>query len=133
MSLKALVVEDEILVAVEIEHILMDMGLEVIGIASDSRTAMSIPEKVDIAIVDLNLNDGATGRGVGEFLANEHGATVVYMTANPSQIKEPPRATLGVLPKPASDLALVDTINFAIARHKRLAAEPPKQLVLFNR
>ena len=131
-KMKALVVEDEIFVAIEVEHVLEEMGFDVVGIASDSTTARKLGSAADIAIVDLNLNDGPTGEKLGEHLACEHGVTVIYMTANPSQIQGAPRGTLGILPKPASDEALRAAIGFARAKRAHKAVEPVRHLMLFE-
>src|SRR5687767_8883862 len=100
MPLNILVVEDEIFIAVEIESVVAEMGHHPAGIAADSATALGLAPRADIALVDLNLRDGATGRRLGRTLAEDHGVTVLFMTANPSQLGAGVPGTLGVLPKP---------------------------------
>ncbi len=81
-----MVVEDEIFVATEIEYIVEELGHQPVGIAADTASAFTPCPHADIALVDLNLKDGATGREIGRRLAAQHGLTVLYMTANPSQL-----------------------------------------------
>ena len=131
MKWKVLVVEDEIFVAIEIEHVIEEMGLTPIGIAADERSALSLAEDADVALVDLNLQDGPTGARIGRKLA-QHGVTVVFMTANPSQLGDGVPGTVGVLPKPVTDRDLRATVAYAVARREAAEAVPPARLRLFE-
>ena len=129
-----LIVEDEIFVAIEVESVLKDMGHNPIGIAADSRRAMALSQAAEIALVDLNLHDGPTGIEVGRKLA-ERGVTVVFITANPSQLGDGVPGALGVLAKPVNDNELKSAINYVDAIHRReqpLNMRPPRRLKLFN-
>lgn len=132
MACKVLVVEDEIFVAIEIEHVVEELGHSAVGIAADSRTAMDLACQADIALVDLNLRDGATGPEIGRALADQYGITVLFMTANPSQLGDGVPGTLGVLSKPVGDEELKQAIHYATACHSKTMAEPPKRLHLFS-
>ena len=53
MSAKILIVEDEMLVACEVEVVLTDLGHSVVGIASDLETALALAdEPIDVAPVE---------------------------------------------------------------------------------
>src|SRR6185312_10812964 len=125
---RILVVEDEIFVATEIEHVIEEMGHDPIGIAADQRSALAFASQAEIALVDLNLQDGPTGIDIGRILAQTHGVTVVFMTANPSQLGDGVPGTVGVLGKPATDRELRAVVAYAIARHEASEAEPPARL-----
>lgn len=133
MSCKVLVVEDEIFVATEFESLLFDLGHEPVGIASDSRQALALADQAELAFVDLNLVDGATGVEVGRTLA-ARGITVVYMTANPAQLGSGIPGTVGVIPKPVDNNELRQAVEFAVAVRRRAQAEvqPPRRLRLFG-
>lgn len=133
MSCKVLLVEDEILVAMEFENLLLDLGHEPVGIAADSRQALALANEAEVAFVDLNLIDGPTGAELGRALAG-CGVTVVYMTANPEQLGQGVAGTVGVIAKPADNAELRQVIDYAIAvRHKAEAtARPPRRLKLFS-
>ncbi|WP_417309221.1 response regulator [Devosia sp.] len=133
MSCRVLVVEDEIFVATELESILEDMGHEPIGIAADSRSALELGKQAEIAFVDLNLVDGATGIDVGRKLA-DGGVTVVYMTANPAQLGQGVPGTVGVIPKPVTDSEIKQAVDYAVALFKQQnpAPNPPSRLKLFS-
>jgi DNA-binding response OmpR family regulator len=131
MACNVLVVEDEIFVAAVIEDVVAEMGHKPIGIAADRSTALILGIKADIALVDLNLRDGPTGKGIGEALA-ENGVTVLYMTANPAQLGAGVPGTLGVLPKPVMDDELKDAVDFVVAQRQARYAPRPSRLTLFE-
>lgn len=127
---RVLVVEDEIFVAIEIEHVVKELGHRPVGIAADRETALQLAAATDLAIVDLNLRDGPTGPGIGKALADE-GVTVLFMTANPSQLGEGIPGTLGVIPKPVADEELRDALSFAVSHRLNEKGKPPPRLRLF--
>ena len=132
MVCRILVVEDEIFVAIEIEHVAGELGYVTAGIAADARSALALGSEADVALVDLNLRDGPTGLEVGRTLAERHGVTVLYMTANPGQLGEGVRGTLGVIAKPVADAELRAAMHYAVARHEGREATPPRRLRLFE-
>ena len=129
---KILVVEDEIFVATEIEYVIEEMGFTAVGIAPDERSALSLASQTDVALVDLNLQDGPTGIRIGHILAQTHGVTVLFMTANPSQLGDGVPGTLGVLPKPVTERELRAAVAYAVARRDAAEATPPARLQLFD-
>jgi CheY-like chemotaxis protein len=132
MTCRILVVEDEIFVATEIEHVIEEMGYSTVGIAPDKKTAMALASETDVALVDLNLRDGPTGMAIGEALAHAHGITVLFMTANPQQLGDGIPGTVGVLPKPVTDSDLRAAVAFAVAQRQAGEATPPRRLQLFE-
>ncbi len=95
-----LIVEDEIFIAMEIEHILKEAGYSVVAIATDRPQALLAGREAEVAFVDLNLRDGPTGPEIARELALKHGVRVVYVTANPAQIGEAARTAVGCIRKP---------------------------------
>ncbi|MBV8687454.1 MAG: response regulator [Alphaproteobacteria bacterium] len=81
--LRVLVVEDEMLVAMNIEDMLLDLGHEVAGIASRLAPALALAEDaaIDAAMLDVNLAgessfpvaDVLLGRGIPFFFATGYG------------------------------------------------------------
>lgn len=133
MSANILIVEDEMLVAIELEAILEDIGHCPIGIAPDLDSAERFAErKIDLALVDLNLRDGLTGPEIGKLLS-ERGVTVLFITANPRLLGSGIAGTIGVLTKPTDEATVRAAVDFALGcRHGRSAAVPPPQLTLFG-
>lgn len=106
MTNTALIVEDEIFVALDLERILLDAGYDVVAIAADCDAALEAAPRCGFAFVDVNLRDGATGPEIARRLECEYGVKVVFVTANPAQIGAAPTA-LGYVRKPFSEAAIV--------------------------
>ncbi|CAN5250726.1 response regulator [soil metagenome] len=130
MTYNVLVVEDEIFVAAVIEDVVTEMGLTPVGIAPDRPTALALGIKADIALVDVNLRDGPTGKDIGRTLA-EKGVTVLYMTANPAQLGNGVPGTIGVLTKPVMDDELKEAVDFVIAKRNERTATAPLRMMVF--
>lgn len=126
----ALIVEDEIFVALDLERILTDAGYQVTAIAADRASALAAAPTAQFAFVDINLRDGPTGPEIAETLAREHGVKVVFVTANPGQIGLPCDA-LGYVRKPFSERAIL-TAAAAAAGEEHLEAAND-DLVLLTR
>ncbi|KQX18538.1 MULTISPECIES: response regulator [unclassified Sphingomonas] len=105
-----LVVEDEMIVALDLEHILASAGHEVVGIAPDTETALELAPACSLALVDINLRDGATGPAIGTEIARRYGARVVFVTANPEQIGDAARFSLGHVRKPFDQASILRAI-----------------------
>ena len=107
-----LIVEDEILVAMDIERILAGAGHVVSAIAADREEAMAAADTAGIAFVDVNLRDGRTGPDIARALS-DHGLQVIYITANPAQIGSCGNGALAYVRKPFHDDAILDAMAFA--------------------
>lgn len=112
---RVLIVEDEFLVALQIEDVLEDMGYSVIGTVPDSASVLNIQEAPDVALVDLNLRDGLTGPQIARDLSCRFGCKVVYVTANPAEIDLPASTAVGVVQKPFSQSAIVGAVRYALS------------------
>lgn len=105
-----LVVEDDMIVALDLEHILESAGHNVVGIAPDTETALELAPGCSIALVDVNLRDGKTGPTIGTEIARRHGAKVVFVTANPEQIGDAAGFALGHVRKPFDQASILRAI-----------------------
>lgn len=97
-----MIVEDQALLAMELELVLGDSGCDVVGCAMDKASAFAIAERErpDLALIDVNLLDGMTGPQIAQRLVGEHGCAVVFLTANPEQIPDGFAGALGAVSKP---------------------------------
>ncbi|MBT0669446.1 response regulator [Novosphingobium profundi] len=114
---KILIVEDEFLLALQLEDILMDGGHAVVGTLSDRAALGSLAESAvrpDVALVDLNLRDGLTGPEVARDLCDRFGVHVIYVTANPGQIGTPASRAVGVVQKPFNREAILAAIHYVL-------------------
>jgi two-component system, response regulator PdtaR len=108
---RAIIVEDEFLAAMHAEAALEALGIEVIGTAEDSAGAVELVAKQpQIALVDLNLRDGFTGPAVAEHLASS-GVAVLFLTANPDQVRGLNFPKSPILEKPLDEPALAAAVN----------------------
>jgi len=117
-----LIVEDEFLIALQIESILIERGYRVVGIVSDLAGLAAMSEPPDVALVDLNLRDGPTGCAIAAQLARDHGTRIVYVTANPAQIAEPAPTAIGIVHKPFSHGAIDAAVWQAMAARQGACA-----------
>ena len=132
MTARILIVEDEMLVAMELESILSESGFKTVGIAPDLTTAEEyLGELLDLALVDLNLRDGLTGPQIGQLLASK-GVTVLFLTANPRVLGDGVAKTVGVLTKPTDGETVKRAVDYALRVRNGEPAEPPPALRLFS-
>ncbi|PIE09374.1 MAG: response regulator [Rhodobacterales bacterium] len=96
---RVLIIEDEPIIAMDIESIVGDAGHEVIGIAQTRREAMNIGgcEKPDLILADIRLADESSGLDAVNDLLATHGddVPVIFITAYPE------RFLTGDRPEPA--------------------------------
>ena len=111
---RVLIVEDEVMLAMDLEDIVIGAGHEVIGIVHDRKGVSRICSQPQVALVDLNLRDGPTGRDIARELTDDAGTKVIFVTANPGQIGDPPPAgAVGYVQKPFSAAAISAAISYA--------------------
>src|SRR4051794_37003256 len=104
---RVLVVEDEFVIALEVEFLLRDFGCAVLGPAPSAARVLELlgRERPDAALLDLNLLDGMAVP-VAELLASM-GVPFALVTANdPTQIEAPALRGVPPLAKPVEHGAL---------------------------
>lgn len=112
--LRILIVEDEVLVAMELAALVEELGHVVVGHALDSREAHAWMEsfEADLALVDIHLQDGPTGVAVARRLVERCGAMVVFMTANQKRVPEDFAGAVGMLAKPYSLTGVQEALTY---------------------
>lgn len=135
--MKILIVEDEALVAINLQAVLEDRGHEVVDIADDETSAILAGARYrpDLALVDIRLARGDNGLAVAEQL-HALGITVVFATGNcPGSRGE--KLALGCLHKPLSDEQVIAGVQVAeVLRDPSRnipAPPPPVGMHLYNR
>ena len=128
-----MVVEDEILVALDLVATLEHLGHDIAGIAPDMSKAITLAGSgADLALIDLNLRDGLTGPQIAMRLS-ERQISVLFVTANPRLLGEGVAGTIGVITKPTDHAVVEAAVNYALG--VRRGAPPqivPKGLRLFG-
>lgn len=112
--LKVLIVEDEALLAMELESLVEEAGHQVVGWATSSAEAkaMVATTDADIAFVDIHLTDGPTGVEIAEHIRESQRSVVVFMTANPKRIPDHFAGAVGVIAKPYTMNGLVSALRY---------------------
>ncbi len=132
-DLRVIIVEDQALLAMELELVLGECGCDVVGCAMDQASALALAEREppDLALIDINLLDGMTGPRIAQRLVRDYGAAVVFLTANPEQIPEGFAGALGAVSKPFDEHTICSVVDFArqFIRH-RTVGEPPRRFRL---
>ena len=120
--LRILIVEDEILIALELESLLQDAGPRR-GRRSrphpQDALALGQELKPDLAFVDIHLADGPTGVDVARHLAASIGVTVLFMTANAKRIPEDFAGAWGVIAKPYTERGVREALRYVDGRAAR--------------
>ncbi len=99
---RVLIVEDEALVAMDLEDALTQAGYDVCGVASSEAQAMSMADRThpQFAVVDVNLSPG-DGRVVARLLRRRHGTAVLFATGQCDDIRRLDNSgAIACLPKP---------------------------------
>lgn len=122
-SLRILIVEDEILIAMELESLLQDAGHDVVGVAVSSAQALKLGRdlKPDLAFVDIHLADGPTGVDVARQLICQFDVMVLFMTANAKRIPEDFAGAHGVIAKPYTERSVREALAYVLAEQDRTA------------
>ncbi|PZM10781.1 response regulator [Rhizobium tubonense] len=128
---RILIVEDDLIIALDLEDMISDMGFDVVGLASGRDHALKLAPVCDIAFVDVNLSDGASGPEIGRVLAEQFGITVVFMTGNAEVVAAGVPGTLGVISKPVSPRTVEDTLRYIIAGRANETMSAPSMLKVF--
>jgi len=116
------IVEDEAVVAMELEDQLRMLGYEVCGHAARADAALrEIPaSRPDLVLMDINLGGGMTGLDVAERLRGTSDAPVVFVTAY-SDAELVARAagtdSFAYVLKPFNPQALRANVEMALSRH----------------
>ncbi|HEX2694809.1 MAG TPA: HD domain-containing phosphohydrolase [Acidobacteriota bacterium] len=122
-KIRILVVEDESLVARDIQNMLRSLGYEVTGIVASGEQAIknasaSVP---DLVLMDIVLKGDIDGIAAAEKLWEEYGIPVIYLTAYADDTTfERAKLTkpFGYLLKPFEERELQTTIEIALYKSK---------------
>ena len=118
---RILVVEDDFLVASEMEVALQVAGFAVTGVAAtaDEAIALARDTRPDLAIVDIRLYGTRDGVDAALIMFRDHAIRCIFATAHADaavRARAAPASPLGWLQKPYSMPLLVDTVRQALAQ-----------------
>ncbi|WP_375271135.1 response regulator [Sphingomonas sp.] len=122
---RVLIVEDEALLAMDIEALVEDAGHQVVGEAASVHELEALPlsAEPDLAFVDLQLALGTNGLDAAKLIRERWArAAVIFVTANPKKIPEDFAGAHGVIPKPFSRAGLTSALRYI---EEGLTTPPP--------
>ncbi|HZE90722.1 MAG TPA: EAL domain-containing protein [Rhizobacter sp.] len=120
---RILVVEDESIIALNLERTLVRLGYQVVGVAGTSAAALSLSEseRPDLVLMDINLGAGGDGIATAALLSRQHRTPVIYLTAYSEDAtlkRARDTGPYGYLLKPFSERELHATIQMALERFR---------------
>lgn len=116
---KILIVEDEIIIALDIQHTLENLGYRVSAVVSSGEESIEKASEVhpDLVLMDIKLSGDMDGIDAAEQIYNRFRIPVVYLTAySDDKILEGMRGTMvfGYINKPFDERVLQNTIEKAL-------------------
>ena len=121
-GLRILVIEDEALIAEELQERLTHLGFRVIGVHDTAEQALYAAEvlRPDLILMDIRLKGGIDGIEAAKFIYRQFQIPVVYLTAYSDQLtRQRAMATspFGYVLKPFQEQDLLVAIELATHRH----------------
>ena len=113
--LRVMIVEDEAVLAMDIEAMVEDCGHFVVAEAASLKDVEALPALTcpDIVFVDVQLAEGSSGLDVCAYVRlHWRDAVVVFVTANPKKIPEDFAGAHGVIAKPFSRNGLLHAMRY---------------------
>ncbi len=134
MPASVLIVEDEGIIAIEIEMVLRDLGYRISGKAKDGMRALDLLASTspDIVLLDINLKGNMSGIDVAKVIQTKYRIPFVYLTALADQkTLEQVKGTMpyGYIVKPFNENDLRTAIELALHRSatQKQALKPPSR------
>jgi len=123
MKKRILVVEDEKIVAMEIQQRLTEMGFQVIGITDSGEDAIHQANelKPDLTLMDIRLKGGIDGIEAAEKIRSRYDIPVVYLTAfadDETVQRAKKTEPFGYILKPFEEREIFTTIEMALYKHQ---------------
>lgn len=114
-AMNVLIVEDEILLAMDIEAIVEDSGHSVLPEAAGLKDVEALPDDIDpqLAFVDIHLTNGSNGLDVAKVIQKRWPeALIIFITANVAKIPEDFSGAHGVIAKPFSHAGITHALRY---------------------
>lgn len=89
VSGRVMIIEDEAIIAIDLEAIVSEMGHQITGVArtEDSAITLADQEKPDLILSDIHLADNSSGiDAVNRILAKHGDCPVIFITAYPERL-----------------------------------------------
>lgn len=136
-KLNIFIVEDESIVAKDIQNSLTKLGYTVVGIANNGNDAIERITELspDLVLMDIMIKGDLTGIDVSEKIREKVNVPVIFLTAYADEgtlakakITEP----YGYILKPFKEIDLHSTIEMAVYKHQKDAAVLKERDLLYS-
>lgn len=111
--MRVLIIEDEPIIALELERIVREAGHEVLGPVATLEQGLAHAPRAEAALVDLSLSDGATGSALGRRLMDRFHIKVVFVTGRPHNVGTGLSGCIDVVAKPFTDEQILASLRKA--------------------
>ena len=123
---RAVVVEDEALIRMDVVETLREAGFDVVGEAGDGETAVRLATelKPDVVVMDVKMPE-LDGISAAERIGKAHAAPVVLLTAfSQTELVERARdaGAMAYVVKPFTPADLLPAVEIAISRYQQIGA-----------
>ena len=121
---KILIVEDNPIIAADLESFLSSEGLDVVAVAHEASHALDHLNKPDIefAILDIHLGTGPSGLDIAEVIHEKYHLPYIFLTSfdDEATLAEAQRhAPYGYLVKPFQERTILATIKMALLNFEK--------------
>ncbi|MGZ4091236.1 MAG: response regulator, partial [Bacteroidia bacterium] len=136
-KLNIFIVEDESIVAKDIQNSLTKLGYNVVGVANNGKDAIEKVSELlpDLILMDIMIKGDMTGIEVSEKIKEKHKIPVIFLTAyadegtlSKAKVTEP----YGYILKPFKEIDLHSTIEMAVYKHQRDTALQKERDFLYS-
>jgi two-component system, response regulator PdtaR len=115
---RILIIEDDLLIATQIETTLTEAGFDIVGLAPTGKEAIELAAKdpPDLAVVDIRLAGDRNGVDTALQLFRSHGIRCIFASAysdDEARQRAAPAAPFGWLQKPYTMASLTDMVRKA--------------------
>jgi CheY-like chemotaxis protein len=128
LTSRVLIIEDEMVIALDLESLVTELGHSVVGIATTCADAVDIAHqrRPDLILADIQLADGSSGVDAANQILGDTKIPVIFITAFPECLLtgERPEPTF-LIQKPFSRDTLKATIGQALLFHKPAKLSKP--------
>jgi DNA-binding LytR/AlgR family response regulator len=130
ISLKILIVEDEMLIAANLAMQLENIGYEIVGIIPRGEDAINVikTDKPDLVLMDINLKGELDGIETATRMQLESPMPIIYLTANTDEsnfLRAKATNPYAYLSKPFKKLDIIHAIELAGEKILAEKSEPP--------
>jgi CheY-like chemotaxis protein len=116
---RVLIIEDEAIIAMDLQHLVESAGHDVVGVAAteDEAVAIAERERPSLVLADINLGHGGDGASAVERILARHATPVIFVTAYPERLLTGRRVEPAfVIAKPFEPTALAVATYQAVTR-----------------